>query len=63
VRSRWQEWTIAGSIVAILATGVVTIWWQELHSLFGAHGEDEAAKKPAEVTAPAPPPGPAQGPF
>jgi hypothetical protein len=62
VRPRWQEFVIVASILGILATGVMTIWWDDIHGMFSSNKEDEQVKKPAEAPVP-PPAGPAQGPF
>jgi hypothetical protein len=61
VRPRWQEWVITLAIVALAATGVWTLWGKDLRALFRP---EEARPQPAAApSGPAPPAGPAQGPF
>jgi hypothetical protein len=69
VRPRWQEWVIAGAIVALFGAGVAAIWGKDIKKLIHP-ADDNPAPAPngapaSSAAAPriAPPAGPAQGPF
>lgn len=70
MRSRWQEWVITLSVVALGVAGVVILWGDDLRRLIigerNGEGEHNGERGPAQV-APGPTtpraPGTAAGPF
>jgi hypothetical protein len=54
-RSRWQEWTITLSIIALVVIGVAAIWGQPIRRWLGDLGGDARESGPSQSSSPAGP--------